>query len=144
LPNSLLTKQSTSVGLVLTTVVRARSGQLAAFAHFRFEYEDQAAAYGVPGRPTLYLYEIQLVTPFRRMGLGKHLMRFDRPNCRLLEMIALRNQLECVMLTVQNENHSAAAFYKSLSYRTDPSDPSQFVDSVPQPYTIVSKSLRRK
>lgn len=48
----------------------ATSGELVAFAHFRFLLEDEY--------PVLYVQEIQLTEPVQRKGLGKHMMQVRR------------------------------------------------------------------
>ncbi len=45
--------------------------------------------------PVLYVYEVQIVPGMQRRGLGAFLMT-------LLKLVAKKNQLEAIMLTVMN------------------------------------------
>lgn len=69
---------------------------LVGFAHYRFIVEEEI--------PVVYVYELQLETCARGKGLGKFLMQ-------LLELIARKNQMGAVMLTVQKANILAINFY---------------------------------
>ncbi len=53
----------------------------------RFEVEDAV--------PVLYVYEVQIVPGMQRRGLGAFLMT-------LLKLVAKKNQLEAIMLTIMN------------------------------------------
>lgn len=104
-----------------------------AYVHFRFEVEDAI--------PVLYLYEVQIVPGMQRRGLGAFLMT-------LLKLVAKKNQLEAIMLTVMNANTAAMKLYTKLGYKLDPTSPSQ-ADPVshmedPTGYEIMSLSLGSK
>ena len=93
--------------------------ELAAFVHFRFDYDDDEA----PSRVVLYLYEIQVNEAYRRQGLGRKLMK-------MMEYIATTAGLDRILLTVFKQNEAAMNFYrKSLSYVVDETSPSQFGES---------------
>ncbi|DBA69618.1 hypothetical protein WJX79_002434 [Trebouxia sp. C0005] len=101
-----------------------------AYVHFRFEVEDAV--------PVLYVYEVQIVPGMQRKGLGAFLMT-------LLKLVAKKNQLEAIMLTVMNANTAAMKMYTKLGYKLDPTSPSQ-ADPVshmedPTGYEIMSLSL---
>ncbi|KAK3414993.1 hypothetical protein EUGRSUZ_H00567 [Eucalyptus grandis] len=68
------------------------------FVHFRFLVEEEI--------PVLYVYEIQLEPRVQGKGLGKFLMQ-------LIELIARKNHMGAVVLTVQKTNLSAMKFYTS-------------------------------
>ncbi|XP_020593880.1 N-alpha-acetyltransferase 40 isoform X2 [Phalaenopsis equestris] len=69
---------------------------LVGFVHYRFIAEEDI--------PVLYVYELQLDTCARGKGLGKFLMQ-------LIELIARKNQMGAVILTVQKANILALNFY---------------------------------
>lgn len=86
-----------------------------AFAHYRFIVEEDF--------PVLYVYELQLEEHIQGKGLGKFLMQ-------LLELIACKNNMKAVMLTVQKRNMVAMNFYmKKLRYKISSVSPSR-VDPV--------------
>lgn len=92
--------------------------KLAAFVHFRFEYDDEET----PTCGVLYIYEIQIESLYRRCGLGKKLMA-------MAERIACNQSMAKILLTVFKKNHQAMAFYtESLGYVVDDSSPSKFGD----------------
>eukprot|EP01103_Thecamoeba_quadrilineata_P015750 TRINITY_DN5072_c0_g1_i2.p1 TRINITY_DN5072_c0_g1~~TRINITY_DN5072_c0_g1_i2.p1 ORF type:complete len:193 (-),score=41.10 TRINITY_DN5072_c0_g1_i2:24-602(-) len=66
------------------------------FVHIRFLHEDDI--------PKLYLYEIQIRPEYQNKGLGKFLVQ-------ICELIAQRNKMKCVELTVQKANREAVRFY---------------------------------
>ncbi|MQL75714.1 hypothetical protein Taro_008093 [Colocasia esculenta] len=68
------------------------------FVHYRFIVEEDI--------PVVYVYELQLESSVQGKGLGKFLMQ-------LIELIALKNHMEAVMLTVQKANELAMNFYMS-------------------------------
>ncbi|KAJ4851491.1 hypothetical protein Tsubulata_026241 [Turnera subulata] len=71
-------------------------GSLVGFVHYRFTLEEEI--------PVLYLYEIQLESRVQGLGLGKFLMQ-------LMELIARKNHMGAVVLTVQKANAGAINFY---------------------------------
>ncbi|XP_043806053.1 N-alpha-acetyltransferase 40 isoform X2 [Manihot esculenta] len=71
---------------------------LVGFVHYRFTLEEEM--------PVLYVYEIQLESRAQGKGLGKFLMQ-------LLELIARKNCMSAVVLTVQKANVVAMNFYTS-------------------------------
>ncbi|KAJ4714611.1 N-alpha-acetyltransferase 40 [Melia azedarach] len=96
-------------------------GSIVGFVHFRFTVQEDV--------PVLYVYELQLEPRVQRKGLGKFLMQ-------LIELIAHKNRMGAVMLTVQKVNLSALNFYTSkLRYIVSSISPSR-VD----PLTRVEKS----
>ncbi|XP_044466960.1 N-alpha-acetyltransferase 40 [Mangifera indica] len=91
------------------------------FVHYRFTLEEEV--------PVLYVYELQLESHLQRKGLGKFLMQ-------LIELIARKNCMGAVVLTVQKTNLLAMNFYLSkLRYIISSISPSR-VD----PLTRVEKS----
>eukprot|EP00897_Mesotaenium_endlicherianum_P002494 jgi/Mesen1/2272/ME000154S01443 len=86
-------------------------GEIIGFVHYRFVVDDGVAV--------LYLYELQLDEPTRKHGLGKFLMQ-------LMELIARKNKMTGIRLTVQKSNTRAMSFYlNKLKYRISPNSPSQ-------------------
>ncbi|GKZ01148.1 hypothetical protein MPSEU_001066200 [Mayamaea pseudoterrestris] len=101
------------------------TNDLVAFAHFRFELDDEER----PDCVVLYVYEVQIASAFRKQGLGKKLMGY-------LEQIGRANTMEKIMLTVFKQNAIAMDFYKlALGYVVDCDSPKH------KDYEILSKSL---
>lgn len=102
---------------------------LAAFVHFRFEYDDNDD----PSTIVLYIYEIQVAEAYRRKGLGQKLMA-------LMEQIGCAVQMSKILLTVFKKNTQAMQFYtEKLCYGVDESSPSKFGKFAD--YEILSKPL---
>ncbi|XP_043695840.1 N-alpha-acetyltransferase 40 isoform X1 [Telopea speciosissima] len=68
------------------------------FVQYRFIVEEEV--------PVLYVFELQLEPQVQGRGLGKFLMQ-------LIELIARKNHMGAVMLTVQKANSLAMNFYMS-------------------------------
>jgi ribosomal protein S18 acetylase RimI-like enzyme len=103
--------------------------ELASFAHFRFDYDDDEE----PTCTVLYVYEIHVESNYRRKGLGRRVMA-------ILESVARQAEMQKVILTVFKKNESAMNFYiDSLGYRIDEYSPSKFGE--PADYEILSKSV---
>ena len=99
------------------------------FSHFRFTEEGQTIV--------LYIYELQIESEFRSKGLGQHMTR-------TLELVALRQKMEWVMLTVFKENKSSMHFFmEKMKYAIDETSPSQNIFEEAT-YEILSKCLVRK
>ena len=97
-------------------LVRGGSGAIQAFAHFRFDVNDEDYA----SRAVLYVRELQVAQPFRSSGLGARIMN-------LLQRVAGQFELDCVMLTVFKSNARALSFYmEKLEYSIDAGDPVNF------------------
>ncbi|VVA91758.1 unnamed protein product [Arabis nemorensis] len=85
--------------------------QIAGFVHYRFTLEEEI--------PVLYVYEIQLESRIQGKGLGEFLMQ-------LIELIASKNRMGAIVLTVQTSNALAMTFYMSkLGYRISSISPSK-------------------
>jgi ribosomal protein S18 acetylase RimI-like enzyme len=103
------------------------------FVHFRFEPNDDEK----PTEEVLYVYEIQVSGRAQRSGLGKRLMN-------VMELVAHRNGMQKVMLTVFKNNGGAMKFYRDkLTYGIDESSPSNFDGEVAD-YEILSKVVGKK
>ncbi|XP_057459718.1 uncharacterized protein LOC130750250 isoform X2 [Actinidia eriantha] len=99
------------------------------FVHYRFTVEEEI--------PVLYVYELQLEPYVQRKGLGKFLMQ-------LIELIAYKNQMGAVVLTVQKANLLAMNFYTSnLRYMISTISPSRVDQLVglEKSYEILCKVL---
>ena len=107
-------------------VARNIAGEVIGFTHFRFLQEKKHAV--------LYIFELQVAANGRRCGLGKHMMQ-------ICELMARKNAMKFVMLTVFKNNLSAIQFYRSkMKYDVDETSPSMCgVDD--QPYEILSKCI---
>ncbi|XP_062030576.1 uncharacterized protein LOC133746404 [Rosa rugosa] len=104
-------------------------GSMLGFVHFRFVIEEDL--------PVLYVYELQLEPRVQGKGLGKFLMQ-------LIELIARKNHMDAVVLTVQKANLVAMNFYTSkLRYVISTISPSK-VDpwlGTQKSYEILCKSF---
>ena len=106
------------------------SGSIQAFAHFRFDPDDEVHA----SRAVLYVRELQVAQPFRSSGLGARIMN-------LLQRVAGQFELDCVMLTVFKTNARALSFYmEKLEYSIDTGDPVNFSRDVC--YHVLSRRCR--
>ncbi|RWW32514.1 hypothetical protein GW17_00002811 [Ensete ventricosum] len=84
---------------------------LVGFVHYRFIVEEDI--------PVVYVYELQLEACAQSKGLGKFLMQ-------LIELIAHKNRMGAVMLTVQKSNVLAMNFYMTkLRYTISTISPSR-------------------
>ncbi|KAI5330594.1 hypothetical protein L3X38_029992 [Prunus dulcis] len=104
-------------------------GPIVGFVHFRFVIEEEL--------PVLYVYELQLEPRVQGKGLGKFLMQ-------LIELIACKNHMGAVVLTVQKANSAAMNFYLcKMRYVTSTISPSR-VDpliGVEKSYEILCKTF---
>uniref|UniRef100_A0A0A9ZD19 N-alpha-acetyltransferase 40 n=1 Tax=Lygus hesperus TaxID=30085 RepID=A0A0A9ZD19_LYGHE len=82
--------------------------QPVAFSHFRFDIDF--------GYEVLYVYELQIEPEHQRKGLGKFM-------AQVLELIAFKNNMRKVVLTVLKHNKAAIDFYSSLKYVIDETCP---------------------
>ncbi|KAG7340845.1 acyl-CoA N-acyltransferase [Nitzschia inconspicua] len=105
------------------------SSSLAAFVHFRFEYDDEES----PTCAVLYVYEIQVQQQYRGQGIGKRLME-------IVHTMGRSQNMSKVVLTVFQSNVNAMRFYRdTLGYTIDDTSPSRF--GQPEDYEILSLSL---
>ncbi|KAG0612878.1 hypothetical protein M758_6G059200 [Ceratodon purpureus] len=89
---------------------------IVAFVHYRFVVEHEV--------PALYVYEIQVEKVVQGKGLGKFLMQF-------LELVARKNAMKAVLLTVQKRNVGAMAFYTGkLKYTIAAISPSRWPNTL--------------
>ncbi|CAL9031757.1 unnamed protein product [Prunus brigantina] len=126
-----------SSGEFLTTSEREKTsascveerGPIVGFVHFRFVIEEEL--------PVLYVYELQLEPRVQGKGLGKFLMQ-------LIELIACKNHMGAVVLTVQKANSAAMNFYLcKMRYVTSTISPSR-VDpliGIEKSYEILCKTF---
>ncbi|TYZ63589.1 hypothetical protein PybrP1_010883 [[Pythium] brassicae (nom. inval.)] len=100
------------------------AGELLAFAHFRFVDDD--------GVEVLYVYELQVAARAQRRGLGKFLMA-------ALLLVARRQRMKLVVLTVFKSNAAALAFYqRTMGFAVDETSPSACGDASAS-YEILSR-----
>lgn len=105
------------------------SGDLVAFAHFRFDVNDDDD----PTEEVLYVYELQVDMCARRCGLGRHIMS-------ILELVARNSQMKKSMLTVFKNNEAAITFYThKMKYIVDEISPSMYGEDAD--YEILSKRV---
>ncbi|XP_039690980.1 N-alpha-acetyltransferase 40 isoform X2 [Medicago truncatula] len=103
------------------------SGPLVGFVHYRFVLEEEV--------PVLYVYELQLESRVQGKGLGKLLME-------LIELIAQKNCMGAVVLTVQKMNLSAMNFYTSkLRYIISATSPSKVYPMMEKSYEILCRTF---
>ncbi|XP_050510510.1 N-alpha-acetyltransferase 40 [Diabrotica virgifera virgifera] len=107
-------------------VAKSSDGTLLGFSHFRFDMDE--------GIEVLYCYELQLDSSFQRKGLGKFMMQ-------VLELIAFKNTMKKVVLTVL-KNNQYSKFFKALNYELDESSPLDDEEDS-YPYEILSKVNKR-
>ncbi|WJX71977.1 N-terminal L-serine N(alpha)-acetyltransferase NatD [Trifolium repens] len=118
---TVLTEEDTS------TSRQEDSGPLVGFVHYRFVLEEDV--------PVLYVYELQLESRVQGKGLGKFLMEF-------IELIAQKNCMGAVMLTVQKANLSAMSFYMSkLRYIISATSPSKVNPMLEKSYEILCRTF---
>lgn len=106
----------------------SEEGQPLAYVNYRFELED--------GEPVAYCYEVHLEERAQRRGLGKHMMQ-------LLELVAVKYGMQCVMLTVMRSNTAAVGFYSRLGYKEHESSPGMVDPDERAGYQILFKTLPR-
>ena len=105
-----------------------RSGERAAFVHFRFEREDEEV-----DAPVGYVYELQCEPKHQRRALGETLV------C-VVEAVSKRLGMHAVVLTVLKVNVGAYAFYtKRMKYEIDDLSPDESLDEGSAHYLILSK-----
>lgn len=104
----------------------ANDGAYLGFSHFRFDLDE--------GIEVLYCYELQLDNHLQRKGLGKFMMQ-------ILELIAFKNNMKKVVLTVLKNNNNSK-FFKAIGYELDESSPVDDEEEV-YPYEILSKVNKR-
>ncbi|CAI8595079.1 unnamed protein product [Vicia faba] len=103
------------------------SSLLVGFVHYRFVLEEEV--------PVLYVYELQVEPRVQGKGLGKFLME-------LIELIAQKNCMSAVMLTVQKANLSAMKFYTSkLRYIISATSPSKVNPKIETSYEILCRTF---
>jgi len=105
-------------------IARTEEGTAVAFVHFRFDmdYDDEV----------LYCYEVQVEKAYRRKGLGRFMMK-------LLEMLAIKNDMLKIMVTIFKKDLPEVAFFReSLKFEMDETS---FVDTVHEQfeYEILSR-----
>ncbi|XP_014257117.1 N-alpha-acetyltransferase 40 [Cimex lectularius] len=98
--------------------------RILAFSHFRFDLDYKQSV--------LYLYELQLDPAVHRKKLGQFMLK-------ALELMAFKNSMQKVILTVLKHNHTALAFFSKHGYTLDETNP---VDNYEEQfcYYIFSKS----
>jgi len=107
-------------------LARDQDSKPVAFSHYRFDMEGETEV--------LYCYEIQLIPSVRKKGLGKFMMQ-------VLELMANKHEMKCVMCTVFKHNEAAEIFFmKKLNYTVDETSPEQGIyDEEDFTYQILSK-----
>ncbi|KAK6635307.1 hypothetical protein RUM43_007807 [Polyplax serrata] len=108
-------------------IARTDDNAIVGFSHFRFDIDY--------GDEVLYCYELQLSSKIRRKGLGKFLLQ-------ILELMAFKNNMRKVVLTVLKHNTSAVDFFHSMRYEVDETNPEENIFEV-IPYEILSKINKR-
>ncbi|KAL3835386.1 hypothetical protein ACJIZ3_010122 [Penstemon smallii] len=107
-------------------------GPIVGFVHYRFILEEEV--------PVVYVYELQLEPRVHGKGLGKFLMQ-------LIELIACKNKMGAVVLTVQKSNLLAIDFYiGKLRYKISAISPSRVnpLLGLEKSYKILCKTFDRE
>ncbi|EFA07325.1 N-alpha-acetyltransferase 40 [Tribolium castaneum] len=107
-------------------IAKGVDGTFLGFSHFRFDMDE--------GIEVLYCYELQLEPAIQRKGLGKFMMQ-------ILELIAFKNNMRKVILTILKNNHYSK-FFRALNYELDETSPIDYQDET-FPYEILSKVNKR-
>ncbi|XP_025832692.1 N-alpha-acetyltransferase 40 isoform X2 [Agrilus planipennis] len=103
-------------------IAKTDANDFIGFSHFRFDIDE--------GLEVLYCYELQLETIVQKRGLGKFMMQ-------IIELIAFKNDMKKVVLTVLKNNPNSG-FFKKMNYKLDESSPEDS-DYETIPYEILSK-----
>ncbi|XP_010271137.1 PREDICTED: N-alpha-acetyltransferase 40 [Nelumbo nucifera] len=110
-PTASINENSTKESNMACIHLTGDGDPLVGFVHYRFIVEEDV--------PLVYVYELQLEARVQGRGLGKFLMQ-------LIELIARKNHMGAVMLTVQKTNVSAMNFYTNkLRYTISSISPSR-------------------
>lgn len=80
-------------------------GQVAAFLHFRFTLQGELVD-SEDGEAAIIVYDVQVASPYRGKGLGKHLMQ-------TIELIADRYRIPFVMVPIIKGDPKTLAFFQS-------------------------------
>lgn len=87
-----------------------------AFAHFRFEFDNEQF------KGVIYCYELQISKDYQRKGIGSLLMQ-------IIRQVGAKFKMSKVLLTCFEHNPSAMNFYtKKLGYHVDKTSPSRCVE----------------
>lgn len=108
-------------------LVKAES-KIIGFCHFRFDVNDDHE----PTESVVYVYEIQVLRPYQRYGIGKRLME-------IIHLVAKRAEMKKAMLTVFKKNTAAMNFYKKLGYIADKISPNEL--GIEEDYDILSNVI---
>ncbi|KAM7475280.1 hypothetical protein LguiB_022523 [Lonicera macranthoides] len=122
----LVDRESTSAHCVFD------NGPIVGFVHYRFTIEEEI--------PVLYVYELQLHPRVQGKGLGAFLME-------LTGLIARKNRMGAVVLTVQKANSLALNFYTSkMRYTISTISPSRVdpLNELHKSYEILCKTFSRE
>eukprot|EP01128_Nolandella_sp_AFSM9_P012319 TRINITY_DN9159_c0_g1_i1.p1 TRINITY_DN9159_c0_g1~~TRINITY_DN9159_c0_g1_i1.p1 ORF type:complete len:224 (-),score=60.10 TRINITY_DN9159_c0_g1_i1:141-812(-) len=101
------------------------------FFHFRFQQDDEKDT------EICYLYEIQVEAELQGKGLGAFFMV-------ILQIIAKKNAMKFVLLTVFKGNTGAMKFYRNkMNYSVDETSPSMSTVDITDPasHEVLSKKL---
>ncbi|CAA9989381.1 acetyltransferase, GNAT family, putative [Plasmodium knowlesi strain H] len=104
---------------------------LVCFVHYRLTGDYPPNAH----RTICYLYEIQIVPEFTKLGIGKRLIN-------MLEALCRRINVDKIVCTVLKNNVNAVSFYKTkCSFEMDESSPDNFAseDSEECEYEILKR-----
>lgn len=86
------------------------------------------------------MWELQIEKEVQGKGLGRFLVQ-------ILELLAIKNKMPCILLTCFLINTNALAFYKKLNYVIDETSPSKDISYVLSAqgydFEMLSKSFRR-
>eukprot|EP01100_Stratorugosa_tubuloviscum_P010151 TRINITY_DN4331_c0_g1_i1.p1 TRINITY_DN4331_c0_g1~~TRINITY_DN4331_c0_g1_i1.p1 ORF type:complete len:145 (-),score=54.79 TRINITY_DN4331_c0_g1_i1:57-491(-) len=98
------------------------------FCHFRFEIDDFEQI------PTLYCWEIQIMSSWQKKGLGSHIVQ-------QLINLAKECKMHQILLTVQSVNQIALNFYQKLGFNQIYSSPRDLSEPG---YVVMQLFINRK
>lgn len=103
-------------------IARDENGAPVGFVNFRYDLDY--------GDAVLYCYEIQVEPRVQKKGLGVFLMQ-------ILQLLAIKNKLSKVVVTVFTLNKVSLYFFKKLRFSEDVTNPDD------EKYLILSKPVRQ-
>lgn len=104
-------------------IAKNHENKIVGFCHFRFLMDNN--------RPVLYIYEIQICSQFRSLGLGTRMLN-------LLILISQKSSMSHVMATVFTFNEMSLKFFKKHGFVKDFTSPSSASSA---DYVILNKDI---
>mmetsp|Transcript_2436 Transcript_2436/g.2555 ORF Transcript_2436/g.2555 Transcript_2436/m.2555 type:complete len:356 (+) Transcript_2436:117-1184(+) len=130
-----LTEQGARFLLVREASTEGSPGGLVAFAHFRFTVQGEVMDM-MAGEPCLYLWDLQVIKPCQRKGLGRHMIT-------LLELIARREKMSFLSVPIQNNDFKSMDWISKIRGFKADYELTYLVgfDAETEGFTVMSKNL---